>query len=103
MVQNAHAEVRRSNRRGRDFSTTPSASKEVGQGREGHIQEARQGKKIDPERNDRAYIEKIRKKHWGEWKLDTFRRNWKSSTAEFRIAKFKDGARARSAAEDKQG
>ncbi len=60
-------------------------------------------KKIDLERNDRAYIEKICKKHWEERKLDTFHRNWKSSTAEFRIAKFKDGARARSAAEDKQG
>jgi hypothetical protein len=60
-------------------------------------------KKIDPERNDRAYLEKIRKKHWGDRKIDTFRQNWKVSTAEFRIAKFKDGARARSAAEDKQG
>ena len=60
-------------------------------------------KKIDPERNDRAYLEKIRKKHWGDRKIDTFRRNWKVFTAEFRIAKFKNGARARSAAEDKQG
>ena len=46
-VQNAHAEVQRSSRRGRDFST-PSGSKikEVGRGREGQIQESRQGKKM---------------------------------------------------------
>jgi len=46
-VQNAHAGVQQSSRRGRDFST-PSASKikEVGRGREGQIQVACQGKKI---------------------------------------------------------
>ena len=57
--------------------------------------------KIDPERSNKAYIEKICKKEWGDWKLETFRWNWKVSTAEFRIAAFKDGARAKSAAEDK--
>jgi hypothetical protein len=57
--------------------------------------------KIDPERSDKAYIEKIRKKEWGDQKLETFRRNWKVSTAEFCIAAFKDGTRAKSAAEDK--
>jgi hypothetical protein len=56
---------------------------------------------IDPERNDKAYIEKIRAKEWGDWKLES--RNWKTSTAEFRIAKFKDSARAKSSTEDKQG
>jgi len=59
--------------------------------------------KIDPERNDKAYIEKIRAKEWGDRKLETFRRNWKTSAAEFCIAKFKDGARAKSATEDKHG
>ena len=37
--------------------------------------------KIDPERSDKAYIVKIRKKEWGDWKLDMFRRNWMVSTA----------------------
>ncbi len=59
--------------------------------------------KIDPEQNDKAYIEKIRAKEWGDQKLETFRQNWKTSTAKFCIAKFKDGARAKSATEDKQG
>ena len=39
--------------------------------------------KIDPEHSNKAYIEKIRKKEWGDWKLETFRQNWKVSTAEF--------------------
>ncbi len=51
---------------------------------------------IDPERNNKAYIEKIRAKEWGDWKIEMFRRK-------FCIAKFKDGARAKSATEDKQG
>ena len=59
--------------------------------------------KINPEQNNKAYIKKICAKEWGDWKLETFRRNWKTSTAKFRIAKFKDGARAKSATEDKQG
>jgi hypothetical protein len=57
--------------------------------------------KIDPKRSNKAYIEKICKKEWGDWKLETFRWNCKVSTAEFCIAAFKDGARAKSAAEDK--
>ena len=59
--------------------------------------------KVNPERNDKAYIKKIRAKEWGDGKLETFRQNWKTSTAKFCIAKFKDGARAKSATEDKQG
>jgi hypothetical protein len=43
--------------------------------------------KIDPERNDKAYIEKIRAKEWGDRKIETFRRNWKTSTAKFLYCK----------------
>ncbi len=46
-------------------------------------------------------MKKIRKKHWGDRKTETFRQNWKASTAEFFIAKFEDGTRARSVAKDK--
>jgi len=44
-----------------------------------------------------AHREEIRKAHWPDRKKETFRRNWNTSAAEFRVAEFKDGARARSA------
>jgi hypothetical protein len=39
--------------------------------------------------------------HWGDQKIEMFCQKWKSSTAKFCIAKFKDGTRARSAAKAK--
>jgi hypothetical protein len=44
-----------------------------------------------------AHREAIRDKHWPGRNKETFRRNWNTSAAEFRVAAFKDGARARSA------
>lgn len=43
-----------------------------------------------------AHREEIRTKHWPGRNKETFRRNWNTSAAEFRVAEFKDGARARS-------
>ena len=50
--------------------------------------------KIDGGTKHREYI---RSTYWPNRKPETFRRNWLASTAEFRVAKFKDGARAISA------
>ena len=83
-------------------STPPTRSKKWDSAEQVKFKRLVREGKIDPERNDKAYIEKIRAKEWGDWKIETFRRNWKTSTAEFRIAKFKDGARAKSVTEDKQ-
>ena len=83
-------------------STPPTRSKKWDSAEQVKFKRLVREGKINPEQNDKAYIEKIRAKEWGDRKIETFRRNWKTSTAEFRIAKFKDGARAKSATEDKQ-
>ena len=83
-------------------STPPTRSKKWDSAEQVKFKRLAREGKVNPERNDKAYIEKICAKEWGDRKLETFRQNWKTSTAEFRIAKFKDGARAKSATEDKQ-
>lgn len=50
--------------------------------------------KIDGGTKHREYI---RSTYWPNRKPEMFRRNWLASTADFRVAKFKDGARAKSA------
>ena len=39
--------------------------------------------KINPRRQDRDYIEKVRQTHWKDRKLTTFRANWKTKTTEW--------------------
>jgi len=46
---------------------------------------------------DSKHREYIRLTYWPTRKPETFRRNWIASCAEFRVAAFKDGARAKSA------
>ena len=54
--------------------------------------------KID---GDSKHREHIRLAYWPNRKPETFRRNWLASTAEFRVAAFKNGARAKSAGKGK--
>ena len=50
---------------------------------------------------DSKHREYIRLTYWPNRKPETFRRNWLASAAEFRVAAFKDGARAKSAGKGK--
>ena len=47
-------------------------------------------KEINPERTDKAYIEKIRKRFYPDRPYETFRKNWNSSVAEYRVGQSQD-------------
>lgn len=47
-------------------------------------------KQIDPDRTDKAYIEKIRQRYYSDRPYETFRKNWNTSIAEYRVGKAQD-------------
>ena len=47
-------------------------------------------KEINPECTDKAYIETIRKRFYPDCPYKTFRKNWNSSVAEYRVGKAQD-------------
>jgi hypothetical protein len=55
-------------------------------------------RKINPQRSDTAYIDKIGKKYFPERPTATFRNNYKSSAAEYRVGEAINRAAAASAA-----
>ena len=55
-------------------------------------------RKINPQRSDTAYIDRIGKKYFPERPTATFRNNYKSSAAEYRVGEAINRAAAASAA-----
>jgi hypothetical protein len=47
-------------------------------------------KQIDPDRTDKAYIEKIRQRYYSDRAYETFRKNWNTSIAEYSVGKARD-------------
>jgi len=47
-------------------------------------------KQIDPDCTDTAYIEKIRQRYYSDRPYETFRKNWNTSIAEYRVGKAQD-------------